>query len=103
MFAIFGLITLAALGLSVLVSDGEPNSPEDDAGDLDVDSDESGDEISAIPDGSDVPQVVFPSHGQAIWTNANFQAIDADDILRAVQQYLPVVAYGILTLRPDEN
>jgi len=77
-FAIFGLITLAALGLSVLVSDGESNSPEDDAGDLDVDSDESGDEISVIPDGLDVPQVVFPSHGQAIWTNANFQAIDAD-------------------------
>ncbi len=31
------------------------------------------------------------------------QAVDADDIQRAVQQYLPVDAYGILTLRPDEN
>ena len=31
------------------------------------------------------------------------QAIDAEAIQQAVQQYLPVAAYGILTLRPDET
>ncbi|MEL6248707.1 MAG: pitrilysin family protein [Cyanobacteria bacterium J06627_15] len=31
------------------------------------------------------------------------QSVTEDDIQRAVQQYLPTDAYGILTLRPDEN